>query len=419
VSVRLDCLDNGLRVITQDAPHLETAALGVWVEAGSRFEDAEVNGVSHVLEHMAFKGTARRSAQEIVEEIEAVGGHLNAYTSREQTAYHARVLKGDVRLAIDILADILQHSVFAEDELARERGVIVHEIGEAFDTPDDLVFDHFQEAAYPQQPLGRSILGPVEIVAGMERDTLIDYMARHYSAPRMVLSAVGRVDHDRIVAQAAEAFDALPTHNDARQAPARYVGGERRTTRELEQLHVVLGFDGVAYDDPDYYVQQVMAQILGGGMSSRLFQEVREKRGLAYSVFCFAASYRDGGTLGIYAGTGPGKVGELMPVICGELTRLGETISEKEIARVRAQIKASLLMALESPSARCEQLARQMLIFGRPLATEEIVGKIEAIDTTAIKRVAERAVGSGPVSFASLGPEAEIEAYDALQARFA
>ena len=419
MTVRLDRLENGLRVVTQDAPHLETAALGLWVEAGSRFEPAEINGVSHVLEHMAFKGTARRSAKDIVEQIEAVGGHLNAYTSREQTAYHARVLKDDVGLAIDILADILQNSVFAEDELAREREVIVHEIGEALDTPDDLIFDHFQEAAYPDQPLGRTILGPVEIVADMSRETLLDYMAGHYSAPRMVLSAMGRVDHDEIVAQAAEAFGALATRNDARQAPASYIGGERRTTRELEQLHVVMGFDGVAYGDADYYVQQVLAQLLGGGMSSRLFQEVREKRGLAYSVFCFAASYLDGGTLGIYAGTSAGQVGELIPVLCGELLRLGETVTEGEIARVRAQIKASLLMAMESPSARCEQMARQLLIFGRPLTTEEIVAQIEAIDTTAIARVAARTVAGGPVSLATLGSVAKVESYDTLQARFA
>ncbi len=418
MTVRLDCLENGLRIVTQDAPHLETAALGLWVEAGSRFEAAEINGVSHVLEHMAFKGTALRSAQDIVEQIEAVGGHLNAYTSREQTAYHARVLKDNVGLAIDILADILQHSVFADEELAREREVIVHEIGEAFDTPDDLVFDHFQEAAYPDQPLGRSILGPVEIVADMPREILLNYMAAHYSAPRMVLSAMGRIDHDKIVAQAAQAFDALATQNDARQAPAQYVGGERRTTRELEQLHVVMGFDGIAYDDPDYYVQQVLAQLLGGGMSSRLFQEVRERRGLAYSVFSFAASYLDGGTLGIYAGTSAGQVAELIPVICGELLRLGETITEDEIARVRAQIKAALLMAMESPSARCEQLARQLLIFGRPLATDEIVEQIEAIDTTSIARVAARTVASGPVSFATLGSVANVESYDNLQARF-
>ena len=253
----------------------------------------------------------------------------------------------------------------------------------------------------------------------MPRETLLDYMAGHYSAPRMVLSAMGRVEHDQIVAQTAGAFDALATLNDARQAPANYVGGERRTNRELEQLHVVMGFDGVAYDDPDYYVQQVLAQLLGGGMSSRLFQEVREKRGLAYSVFSFAASYMDGGTLGIYAGTSASQIGELIPVICGELLRLGETITEGEIARVRAQIKASLLMAMESPSARCEQLARQLLIFGRPLGTEEIVAQIEAIDTAVLARVAARTVASGPVSLATLGPVANVESYDTLQARFA
>ncbi len=419
MTVRLDTLPNGMRVISEDAPHLETAAVGVWVEAGSRCERRESNGVSHMLEHMAFKGTAGRTAQAIVEEIEAVGGHLNAYTSREQTAYHARVLKDDVGLAIDILADILQHSVFDEEELARERAVVVHEIGEANDTPDDLIFDHFQESAYPDQPLGRSILGPVAVVSGMERALLIDYLADHYSASNMVLAAMGRVDHDSIVGQATQAFSALPAAVHPPREPARYVGGEKREPRELEQIHVILGFDGVAYEDDDFYAQQMMTQVLGGGMSSRLFQEVREKRGLAYSVFSFASSYVDGGTLGVYAGTGVNEVGELIPLLCSELIKLGEEVDEEELDRVRAQIKAGLLMALESPSARCEQLARQLLIFGRPLETREIVERIEAVDVAAVNRTARRALGCERPTFAALGPIDDVEPFERIAARLA
>jgi predicted Zn-dependent peptidase len=419
VSTRVSTLANGLRVVSEDMPQFETASIGVWVDVGARYESAEINGVSHLLEHMAFKGTERRSALAIAEEIEAVGGHVNAYTSREQTAYYAKVMKEDVALAVDILADILQHSVFAEDELAREREVVIQEIAQAHDTPDDAVFDQFQETVYPDQPLGRSILGPAAQVANYSRQVLADYMGRHYSARRMVVVGAGRLDHDRLVELAAGAFNDLPIDGGTEDLESAYTGGDSRLARDLEQAHLVLGFDGVAYGDDDFYTVQLLSTLLGGGMSSRLFQEIRERRGLAYAVFSFASSYTDGGVFGVYCGTGPDHLGELTPVIADELLKVCRAVESEEVARARAQLKSGLLMSLESSSARCERLGRHMLIFGRSVPIEEIVARIDAIGPEDVVRVAERIFAGGRPSLAALGPIDKLEAYDSVAGRFA
>ena len=417
-SPRITTLENGLRVISEDMPHLETAAVGVWVDAGARNETRTANGISHLLEHMAFKGTKRRSAQAIAEEIENVGGHINAYTSREQTAYFARVLKDDVALAVDIIADILQFSTFDAEELAREQAVVIQEIGQTRDTPDDVVFDNFQEKAFPDQPVGRSILGTPEGVSGFGREDLVTYMSEHYCGARMVLSAAGRVDHDTLVAQAEDVFSELPAAGNSPREPARYQGGETREERELEQVHFLAGFGGVSYDDPDYYVSQVFSAILGGGMSSRLFQEIREKRGLCYAIYSFVSSYVDGGLFGIYAGTGEADVPELIPAICGESLKMVDRIDEDEVARARAQLKAGLMMSLESPSSRCEQFARQLLIYGRTLTVSEIIEKVEAVDSAALRRFAERILGGSAPTVAAIGPIGSLESYGTFTARF-
>ena len=419
MNAQVTTLANGFRVASDPVRSLETAALGVWVDVGARNEGPEINGVSHMLEHMAFKGTERRSAQAIAEEIEAVGGHLNAYTSREQTAYFARVLADDVALAVDPLADILQHSVFDESELSREREVIIQEIGQTEDTPDDLIFDRFQEAAFPEQALGRSILGTVERVGAMSRGDLLAYMGAHYRAPTMVLAAAGRVDHEALVELATEAFGALPAGEDGGREPARYVGGDTRETRDLEQVHITLGFNGVSHTDEDFFAVQVVATLLGGGMSSRLFQEVREKRGLAYAISSFASSYLDGGLFGVYAGTGEAQVGELVDVVCAEITDVAGAVTADELARARTQLKAGMMMALESPTARCEHLARQLLIFGRAIPVAEIVAKIDAVDGAGAARAAQRIVASGPPVIAALGPITQLASYDAIAAKFA
>jgi len=282
--VRLTTLDNGLRVASDAMPSVETVSLGVWAEAGTRHERPEVNGVAHLLEHMAFKGTEKRSARAIAEEIEAVGGHLNAYTSRENTAYYAKLLAEDLPLGLDIIADILQHSVFDPEELARERAVVLQEIGQAEDTPDDIIFDRFQETAYPDQAIGRPVLGTAAIIGEMAPAAVRDYMRSHYSADRLVLAAAGKVDHDRLVDLAARAFDTLPRRCDEPVEEASYQGGEFREERDLEQLHLVLGFPGLAYADPDFYAASVLSTGLYENQRDFTRWEVEERAAkLAYS----------------------------------------------------------------------------------------------------------------------------------------
>ncbi len=415
MTIEVTELKNGLRVVSDAMDTVETVSLGAWVEVGTRDEAAPINGISHLLEHMAFKGTERRNALQIAEEIEAVGGHLNAYTAREHTAYYAKILKEDLELAVDVIADILQHSVMDADELAREQDVIVQEINHAHDTPDDVVFDFFQETAFPGQAIGRPVLGTAALVQAMDRTVLLDYMRGHYSAPNIVFAAAGNLDHGRFLKLAEDAFDSLPAAEDGSREQARYVGGDVRENRDLEQVHVLLGMQGVPFEDENFHATSIFSTLLGGGMSSRLFQEVREKRGLAYSIYSYLQCYTDGGLFGIYAGTAKDQVQDLVPLVFDEIAKVAEGIEEAEIARARAQVKASILMSLENTSSRCEQLARQMMIYKRPIPIEETVAKIDAVDGKAIRRVAERLIAGKP-TMAALGPVSRIDALEKLAA---
>ena len=407
---------NGLRVVSHRMAAVETVSIGVWAHAGTRHERAEVNGIAHMLEHMAFKGTRRRTARAIAEEIEAVGGHLNAYTSREFTAYYATVLKGDETLALDILSDILQHSVFDKEELERERAVILQEIGQANDTPDDVIFELFQKTAFPNQPVGRPVLGTIELVRTMPRDALLSYMKEHYVAGRMVVAAAGNLDHDQLVTAVQEVFSDIAIGVETAQEPARYTGGEARQSRDLEQVHLALGFEGVSFSDPDYFALSVMSTILGGGMSSRLFQEVREERGLVYTIYSFASSYLDGGLFGVYAGTGEDEAETVVPVICDILSGLANTVSDQELKRAKAQIKAGILMSLESTASRCEQLARQILVLGHPLPPDEISSRIDDVGRDAIIAISGRLLERTP-TFAALGPIARVQSFNEIVQR--
>jgi predicted Zn-dependent peptidase len=404
MTIQTTTLPNGLRVITDSIPHVETVTCGLWVDVGARHEPAKINGISHVLEHMAFKGTKRRSALQIAEEIEAVGGYLNAYTSREATAYHARLLKDDLPLAIDILADILQNSVFDASEFAREQSVIIQEIGQTYDTPDDIVFDYFQETCYPDQPMGRAILGTADIVRFLSPDLVKEYMQDHYGTHQMVFAAAGKCDHSQIVDEVAQKFIHLPLDCSKDTLPATYQGGVSHRERDLEQTHVVMGFEGIPFNHPDYYAASILSAILGGGMSSRLFQEIREKRGLAYAVYAFSSSYQDSGVFGIYAGTNPDQTNELLSVIRHELDRFPKTLEISEMSRAKAQLKAGLMMSLESTTGRCEQLANHLLIYGRPLSPQEILVTIDAITPDHVIALAKR-LFSGPLSLTTLGPK--------------
>ena len=412
-------LENGVRVVSLDMPEVATCSVGIWVDVGARYEPVELNGVAHLVEHMAFKGTARRSAQAIAEEIEDVGGQLNAYTSREHTAFYARVLAEDLPLAVDLLADIVRHARIDADELDRERAVVLQEIGQVLDTPDDWVFDLWQDTAYPNQPLGRSILGPATTVERLARDDVLRYLATHYAPDRLVVAAAGRVDHERVTELAGEHLGDL-AHRAAPPMPAAvYRGGHRLEAEEGEQLHLVLGVEGVAYEDPDFYAAQVLATALGGGMSSRLFQEVRERRGLAYNVFAFSASYVDTGLLGMYAAAAPVDAASLLDVLDATSRALADAPREAEVARARAQLKASLLMGLESSTAVCEDLARQQLIFDDYLAPATIAARIDAVDAAAVARVGRRLLARPVPSLCALGPltpALERAAGDALAA---
>jgi len=409
MSVEVTRLNSGIAIVTHAMPHLETASLGVWVGSGSRDERPDENGISHFLEHMAFKGTARRSARAIAEEIEAVGGDINAATSHENTAYYARVLRADVPLALDVLSDILANPSFDPVELKREQNVIVQEIGAAQDAPDDLVFDRLQAVAFPGQPVGRSILGTPETVRSFDRNRLTAYLTRNYRAPDMVVAAAGAVDHHAIIAEVERRFDKFSGPGAPVPEPAHFVGGSSIEERDLEQVHVTLAMQGVPQRDPNLFSLQVFTSILGGGMSSRLFQEVREDRGLCYSIYSFHASYSDIGMFGLYAGTDAADLPDLMRVVVDEIVKASETVTEAEVARAKAQMKAGLLMALESSSSRIEQLARQMFAWGRPIPLDELVARIDAV-TVASTRAAGRAlIARGRPAIAALGPGPGLE----------
>jgi predicted Zn-dependent peptidase len=417
VSVRSTTLPNGITVLTDDMPHLESASLGIWVKAGSRSETRQEHGISHMLEHMAFKGTSTRNSLQIAEAIEDVGGDLNAATSVEHTGYFARVLKEDVGLAGDILSDILQNSLFDSRELEREQQVIVQEIGAVHDNPDDHVFDLFQSAAYPDQAIGRTILGTAESVRSFGSGTIREYMERNYVGDRMVVCGAGNLSHDMLVDVANDRFHKLKPSGAPEPEKAEYVGGEERLLSDHEQAHVVLGLEGRAYNSDGFYAAQILASILGGGMSSRLFQEVREKRGLCYSVYAFHWAFADSGIFGVAASTGEDELAELMPVVLEQLQRATQTITDEEVVRVRNQIRAGLLMSLESPSSRAGQLARQQILWGRPIPLQETVERINRITADRVKQIAAQIFDTDRVSLAGIGPVAKLPDYQTIAAR--
>jgi predicted Zn-dependent peptidase len=413
---RLTVLDNGLRIVSEEIGHLETVAMGIWIGAGARDERSNEHGIAHLLEHMAFKGTTMRSAEQIAREIEAVGGDLNAMTSHEATGYHARILGADVPLAIDILSDIMVDSVFDAEELTREQQVIVQEIGAANDTPDDLVFDLFQEAAFGEQTLGRPILGTPETVTGFSADDLRAFLGRNYGPRDMVVTAAGAISHDALVdlAQTRLAPRTGPGH--PLPEPATFIGGDRRADRPLDQIHIVLGLPGPDRSAEDFHAARVASTALGGGMSSRLFQEIREKRGLCYSVYAFNAAYRDCGLFAFAAATAPELVAELLNVLTDEIAAAAERLTEEDVARARAQLRASLLMGLESTANRADRLARQLLFFDRTVPIAETRDKIDAVTLEDVRSVLQSAQ-MGPLAFSAVGPVSSIPSVEALAQR--
>lgn len=415
---QLTTLPNGLRVISDHVPSMHSVAIGIWAGVGTRFEDPAHNGAAHMLEHMLFKGTKKRDALQIAQEIESVGGHMNAYTSREITSYHTHMLKDDMDLAIDVLSDMYTNSTLPDDEIERERQVILQEIGMCNDTPDDLVFDHYYEAAYPGQTLGAPILGSADHVRNMSRDALETFMTGFYSPARTVISAAGHVNHDDLVEKVEKAFAKLPTDQQYIPKSANYQGSDHRVHKDLEQAHFILGFQSVPRASDDHYAVQALSSLLGGGMSSRLFQEVREKRGLVYSIFSFNSSYQDDGQFGIYAGTGPESLTEIIPVISDEILKVTQNVTEEEVERAKSQLKSNLLIGRESMMTRADQHAKYTVFRNAEFDIEDVLEKIDAIDAAAITNTAKR-IFNGKPNLAALGPLDNLPEFNVIEERLA
>jgi predicted Zn-dependent peptidase len=411
--IAMTTLPSGLRIVTDKVESMESVALGIWAAVGTRHENLLENGVAHMVEHMMFKGTPTMSAQKIAEVIEDVGGHMNAYTGREMTAYYTHLLKEDTDLALDVLADMIQNSTMPEDEVERERGVILQEIKMYEDDPDQLVHDHFQEAAYPDQALGASGLGTSSIISGMKRKTLMDYTSHHYTAQNLVVSAAGPIDHGTFVEKVTSRFDHLPQGTSKPYVPAHYNPQPSLCERPTEQVHLILGFKGVARKNSRYPAIRLLSALLGGGASSRLYQEVREKRGLVYSIQSFQDSFHDDGLFGIYAGTGPDLLPQMIPVILGELKSVMDNVTTVELTRAKTQIKAGVLMAREKMMTRADQQARHVINFGKPFSVEDMVAKINAVTPEDIFLLAQDVFTSQPV-LAGIGPLKNLICYDDL-----
>ena len=413
----LSTLANGLRVATRHMPGATSVSVGVWVKAGARDEREAEQGIAHMLEHMAFKGTKRRNAQAIATEVEDIGGYMNAHTSREETAYYLRLLPEHLALGVDILADILTDSILPEIEIERERGVIIQEIGQSVDTPDDLVFDLFAKSAYVDHTLGRPILGTIESVSNFDRGDLNAFLDRHYGAGQMLVCAAGAVTHDELVTYIERRLGGVRTATDALRNSPAWASGRQIVRRDLEQTHVVLGLPGLAANDHDRFALMALSTLFGGGMSSRLFQQVREKRGLCYSIFSFASMQSDSGNFAIYAGTSAEQVDEMLCVVCDELNDVASGVSGAEVKRAKAQLRASLLMARESVSGCGDSLARQIMLFGKPSDDRELLAAIDDVTCERVSKVASRLITTAPPAIAAVGPSTSIMSNEALAIR--
>ena len=418
MTARLHTLSNGVRVVCDPMPGLESAALSVVVRGGARWEDPARNGWSHLLEHMVFKGAGPRSAREIVEAVEAEGGHVNAATGYERTSFQVRCLREGLALGMEVAADLVRHPTLDAGDLVREVDVVGQEIAEAADTPDDRVFDLAQSTAFAGQALGRPILGTPDSIGAATRETLAAYHAGLYAADRLVVSAAGAVDEDALLTLADRHFgDArAPSRALAEPEPARFAGGGQAETRRLEQAHLVVLAPGVGARDPDYFAFRLFAEILGGGMSSRLFQSAREERGLVYAIDAYSESYEDVGLLGVYAACAAENAAETARLTATEAIKLAAGVTPAELARAKAQAKAQLFMAREAPLARAEQAAGQAHLFGRPYAPAEIAAAIDAVSSADLVRVGERALGSGEATVVVLGPKRAAAAVEAFRA---
>ena len=415
MGVEVSRLANRITVATHSMPHLESVAAGLWIGAGSRSELPGEHGISHLLEHMAFKGTRRRNARQLAEAIEAVGGEMNAETSVDHTVYYVRLLKEDLPLGIYVLGDIVSEPLLDAEELAREQHVVVQEIGAARDVPEDWVFELFQETAFPGQALGRSILGTPESIRSHKAVDLRRFLSTHYTGPRTVLAAAGNLEHGDVVRLAETHLQRLSGNAAGAPEPGSYRGGEWSEERPVQEAQIVIGLPAPSYHGRAFHAAHLFSAILGGGMASRLFQELREARGLCYSISSFYWPFIDTGLFGVQAATSAEDVEELVAVAMEELRKMTDGVSEAELRRAKAQLRSGLLMTLESPIARASQMGRHVLIHGRPLKLEEMVEKIEAVNAADLAGVAAVALASSP-TLAAIGPPGSLPSIADLSA---
>jgi predicted Zn-dependent peptidase len=400
-----DVLPNGLRFLSERMPHVRSVSIGVWLARGSRHEPRDQNGIAHFVEHMLFKGTATRSAEDIAQAIDSIGGHMDAFTAKEYASYYIKVLDEHLPRAVDVLSDLVMRPAFSAEDVEREKKVVIEEIKMVEDTPDDLVHELFTEGFWRNHPLGRPILGTKDTVESMSVDGLRRYFSTAYSSPNLIVAAAGNIEHDQLRDLLARSFEELPRLNEALvDRPPCVVPHVLIRNKELEQSHVCLGANGYQQDHEDRYASYLLNTVLGGSMSSRLFQNVREKRGLAYSVFSGLSAYRDAGSVTIYAGCASEAVGELIDVVIAELRRLkDERLPESELQRAKDHLKGSLMLSLESTSSRMSHLARQEIYFDRQVGLDETLAGVEQVSADDIQRVARDLFTNGALSATVLG----------------
>ena len=398
-------LANGIRVLSERLPDLPSITVGIWVENGSRYEQAHQAGISHFLEHLFFKGTERRTAAQIAEEIDAVGGVLNAFTGKEYTCYYAKVLHEQLPLALDLLADIFTQSRFASEEIDRERSVIIQEISQVEDTPDDYVHELFNLAFWPGHPLSRPIAGTAETVRGLTREDFLRFLEARYRPDRVLIAAAGNLVHEDLLAVAEGKFGTLSGSSPLVDGgPPQPHAGVSVHEKPLEQVHLCLGSPGIAHADAERYPAHLLNLALGGGMSSRLFQEIRERRGKAYTVYSFLSSYLDAGYFGVYVGTSAEWLREVVDVIRKELDRVArEGLGAAELSRVKQQMKGSMLLGLETSDSRMSRIAKNQIYFGRDVPMEEVAARIDAVPNDEIVSVAQRLFRADGLALTVLG----------------
>ena len=395
MSARLHRLANGLTVAIEPMAGVETAAIGLYCDAGSRSESARLSGLAHMVEHMVFKGAGGRSARGLAEAIEDRGGAINAWTARDHTVFQARLLAGDLPLGLEIVADLVRAPDLDADELEREKGVVLAELGEARDTPDDIVFDHLQAACFPGQALGRPVLGDEASIGAIDAAALKDWLATQYRPAGLVLAAAGKIDEDAVLKLAEARFGDMAAGAPPPPEPARFAGGTHHDVRRFDQLHVALAHPGVGHAHADSHALALFASAAGGGMSSRLFQEVREERGLAYSIYAWAQAYAETGQLGVYCAAARADAGRALALTRIVLAQTAETLSQEELDRARAQAKAGLLMGLESVAARCDHLARQIQLYHRIVPAAETIAALDAVTLAQARAAGAAALGGG------------------------